>query len=114
MFINPILFHSSTPPSTSTSSTINMFPSSSNKPAKQWYHAFDSKQILQGNLEPVSALYFLHSKTHSGVRDYIINRLYDYQLIDIDFILPQLCHLYSIWPQASAQRIGELLIYKCS
>lgn len=54
---------------------------------------FSVESLLNGRIDVLSLLHYLHEKQHTGVRDLLTNMLYDLELVEIDSILPQLIHL---------------------
>ena len=73
-----------------------------------------SSSSVSPSLDIYTRLYYIYQKSHSGVRDYLIHSLYDSIDEEIDFILPQLCHLYQIWNKNQGYRLGQFLQRKCS
>jgi len=54
---------------------------------------FSVEALLDGRIDVLSLLHYLHEKQATGVRDLLVNMLYDLQPQEIDAILPQLVHL---------------------
>ena len=82
-----------------------------------WHHKFDSKKILSSPnpINSIELLYYLYNNsTPSGIRDYIINMLYDCTPDAIDTILFQICHLICIWSPIQSDQLVNLLLYHCT
>eukprot|EP00474_Spongospora_subterranea_P010681 CRZ11139.1 hypothetical protein [Spongospora subterranea] len=56
----------------------------------------------------------LLSTSHGGVRDYLINQMYDLQSDQFDFFLPQLCCFLVAWPEEDRQSLEQFMLIKCS
>ena len=73
-----------------------------------------SSDYLSRSLDIFTLLNALHKQSQSGIRDYLVHRLYDMSDTDIDFTLPQLCCLLLSWDVNRSYRLSEFLITKCS
>ena len=73
-----------------------------------------SSDYLSADLDIFTLLHALHVHGQSGVRDYLVHRLYDMSDADIDFTLPQLLSLLLSWDAGTSYRLCEFLIAKCS
>ena len=73
-----------------------------------------SSDYLSASLDIFTLLNALHKHAQTGIRDYLVHRLYDMSDTDIDFTLPQLCSLLLSWDVNRSYRLSEFLITKCS
>ena len=73
-----------------------------------------STDYLSPNIDIFSLLHALHTHANSGIRDYLVHRLYDMSDVDIDFCLPQLMCLLLSWDVNRAYRMQEFIVAKCS
>ena len=73
-----------------------------------------STDYLSPSIDIFSLLHALHTHANSGIRDYLVHRLYDMSDVDIDFCLPQLMCLLLSWDVNRSYRLQEFVIAKCS
>ena len=73
-----------------------------------------STDYLSPAIDIFSLLHALHTHANSGIRDYLVHRLYDMSDLDIDFCLPQLMCLLLSWDVNRSYRLQEFVIAKCS
>ena len=73
-----------------------------------------SSDYLSSSLDIFTLLNALHKHANTGIRDYLVHRLYDMSDTDIDFTLPQLCSLLLSWDVNRSYRLSEFLVTKCS
>ena len=73
-----------------------------------------STDYLSPSIDIFSLLHALHTHANSGIRDYLVHRLYDMSDVDIDFCLPQLMCLLLSWDVNRSYRLQEFIISKCS
>ena len=72
-------------------------------------------QLEEGDgLDIFSGLGYLASTKHSGVRDYVIEKLEETPLSKIEFFLPQLCHLHSVIQGSDAEQLMTFIVANCS
>jgi hypothetical protein len=59
--------------------------------------------------------YILHTAHHiQGVRDFLVHKLYEFPIEEIDSILPQLVHLFVVWPADMSHALCEYLTKLCT
>lgn len=78
-------------------------------------NAFDYERFSGDNFDIFDVLNWLYKKQgNQGVRDFLVNKLYEMPDQDVDFVLGQLCHLFTQWDTPKGEGLGRFLMYKCS
>lgn len=76
---------------------------------------FKVQMFADGNFDVFDLLFWLYKKQKvESVRTFLIEKLYDINRRDIDFILPQLCHLYTQWQASAGDPLRRLIMHGCA
>ncbi|CEP01345.1 unnamed protein product (mitochondrion) [Plasmodiophora brassicae] len=71
-------------------------------------------RLRDGGVDAWTVIQHLAYTSHGGVRDYLINQMYEMKPEDIDFFLPQLCCFLVTWPESDRESLEQFMLFKCS
>ena len=75
---------------------------------------FTHTDFINDSFDIYGTLNYIYEKQHSGVRDFLVNTLYDFSFAEVDKILPQLIHLYIVFSENQSKILSEYIIKQCT
>eukprot|EP00467_Chlorarachnion_reptans_P026403 CAMPEP_0114501480 /NCGR_PEP_ID=MMETSP0109-20121206/8518_1 /TAXON_ID=29199 /ORGANISM="Chlorarachnion reptans, Strain CCCM449" /LENGTH=845 /DNA_ID=CAMNT_0001679207 /DNA_START=129 /DNA_END=2663 /DNA_ORIENTATION=+ len=101
----------STTEATGLTTSSRVYADEKNKELLALHHHHDE---ADSSLDMIAGLSYLYSTKHNGVREYVVSKFEDLPEEEVEFFIPQLCHLFSNLKSHEGSEILEFLAARCS